>query len=149
MRAMDAGSANGGIPLCNANGITQTASTAFIMLARHSDPVFQVKTLGNTAAKEPNPPWLALSATEPIGGRNAVAVLREQYNLWRADNLPRCDECIQPYPNVPAGGKPTIASFLVTNALPLVAAFVVLVMLVTIAYLVIRPRIGRSVPLTK
>ena len=37
MRALEAGSMGGGIALCNQNGVAQTASTAFVMLARGGD----------------------------------------------------------------------------------------------------------------
>src|SRR5581483_9223839 len=88
MRALEAGSAAGGVAPCNKNGIQQTASTAFIVFARGDDPAFRVQTLGNTAAQEPNPPFLALSDTEPLGGRNPVQLLGVQYRAWRQDHLP-------------------------------------------------------------
>lgn len=148
MRALEAGSAAGGISLCNQNGVAQTASTAFIMMARGGDPNFGVDTLGNTAAQEPNPPWLALSVTEPPGGRNALVDLVDRYNAWRQDNLPECPECVQARP-VPRGGTLTVASdFILTHNAPgLVIAFVLVIMTGTIVYFVMRPRTGRSVHL--
>lgn len=143
MRALEAGSASGGVDLCNQNGVKQTASSAFIMYARHGEPVFQVKTLGNIASREPKRPWLALSISQPVGGRNAVVALREQYNRWRATNLPPCDECMQPLAGLPKGGTQVLAPVLVRSALTLVMAFVAIVMVATIVYLVARPPIGR------
>lgn len=142
MRALEAGSAAGGIAMCNQNGVTQTASTAFVMMARGGGPSFQVSTLGNTASQEPHPPVLALSVSEPIGGRNAVASLREQYNAWRQAHLPECAECLQTRGVLPAGGALTTPrdAWLTQNALWLVIAFVGLVMPLTIAYFVMRPQ---------
>ncbi len=148
LRALEAGSAAEGIALCNQNSVQQTASTAFVMMARGGEPKFQVNTLGNTAAQEPNPPYLALSVTEPIGGKNAVASLREQYNTWRAAHLPECAECLTPRVNVPRGGTFVAENLFVENALLYVSAFVLLVMSVTILFFVLRPRVGRSVHLS-
>ncbi len=145
--ALEAGSAAGGIALCNRNGVQQTASTAFVMMARGGDSKFQVNTLGNAAAQEPNPPYLALSVTEPIGGKNPLLALREQYNAWRTTHLPECADCLTPRVNVPRGGTSVVPSPFQENALWLVSGFVLAVMLVTILYFVLRPRLGRSVHL--
>jgi hypothetical protein len=135
MRALEAGSASGGTSLCNRDGVSQTASTAFLMFARAGDPVFQVKTLGGAAPAEPDPPYLALSTTEPKGGRNAILTLRDQYDLWRAKNLPPCPDCAQARISVPAGGSRTVPAdaFLSRYALWLVAGFILLVILLTAA----------------
>lgn len=145
LRALEAGSAAGGIGLCNQNGVQQTASSAFVMLARGEEPKFQVNTLGNSAPQEAEPPSLALSVTEPIGGRNAVAILRAQYNAWRQANLPACAECLQAAANVPRGGAQGARNTAhIENALWLVAVFIVAVMLLTTAYFGLRPRMGHS-----
>lgn len=146
MRALETGSANGGASLCNQNGIHQTAATAFILVARGGDPAFFVKNLGNHSNQEPNPPWLAKSIRTVIGGENVIPKLREQYNLWRVGHLPPCEECLQTQGDLPAGQEIyRTETTLVRFARPLVAGFVIFIMLVTIAYLVIRPRVGRSV----
>ncbi len=142
LRALETGSAQGGVALCNQNGVEQTAASAFIMLARGGDPVFQVSTLGNTAAQEKKPPYLALSITAPIGGRNAVRGLREQYDVWRERNLPACAECAATRMVVPEGGTRLVTQdgFLSENALWLVAGFVLLCMFLTIVFFSVRPR---------
>lgn len=147
MRGLEAGSAAGGIAECNQDEVAQTASSAFLMQARGSDPEFDVKTPGNRADQESTPPWLALSVTEPLGGRNALVTLRSRYNEWRKANLPECADCLEPRATVPRGGTLTVApdATLTNNALELVATFVVIVMTGTVVYLVMRPRVGRSV----
>lgn len=146
MRALEAGSAVGGIALCNSSGVAQTASTAFVMMARGGDPMFEVETLGNTAPQEPNPPYLALSATEPIGGKNAVSVLRDQYNQWRPAALGECAECLESRVTLPEGGdiSPAPEAALADNAMLLVIGFILLVMGLTIVYFRLRPRMGQS-----
>ena len=147
LRVLEAGSSAGGIALCNQNGVQQTASTAFVIMARGGDSKFQVNTLGNTAAQEPNPPYLALSVTEPIGGKNPLVTLREQYNAWRSTHLPECAGCVTTRVNVPRGGTPVAPGPFQENALWFVSAFVLAVMLLTISYFVLRPRLGRSIHL--
>lgn len=146
MRALEAGSAAGGTALCDANGVQQTASTAFVMLARHGDADFQVQTLGNKAAQEPTPPFLALSVSEPNGGRNAVASLRAQYETWRAANLPPCEACAAAQLDVPSGGTLAVAqdAGMTRQAFWLVMLFVLLVAAATIAFFALRPRGRRS-----
>jgi hypothetical protein len=140
--ALQAASAAGGLALCNQNGVQQTASTAFLILARHGDPVFKVQNIGTTATKEPNPPYLALSASEPIGGRNAVRLLTDQYNAWRAQNLPPCPECVQAQLTLPEGGTATEPADTVLKryAIWLVFGFVALVAIITLILLTARPR---------
>lgn len=144
MRALEAGSAAGGSSVCNQLGVMQTASSAFVMLARGGDPKFQLTALGALAEQEPNPPYLALSVLEPLGGLNAVGLLREDYEVWRQDHLPACAECDAARIPVPEGRSvlPAEDALLQANALWLVAAFVVLVMLTTILYFSLR-RHGR------
>ncbi len=151
MRALEAGSAAGGAALCNERGAAQTASTAFIMLARGGDEMFNVATLGNSAPQEPHPPYLALSVLEPMGGQNAVQTLRAQYNAWRQQHLPACAECLETRVVLAPGGALTTApnAFVERNALLLVALFVIAVMAATIVYLVVRPRTGRSIHLAE
>lgn len=88
MFALEAGSAAGGDRRCDA----QTASTALLIMAKGDQPPFVVPQFGQSLVGQPNTPWLYLSITEPIGGKNAVSALREQYNVWRAKNL-LCAEC--------------------------------------------------------
>jgi hypothetical protein len=82
MAALEAGSAAGGDRRCNQNGVRQTASAAFIMVADADQQPFTVRALGETAAGEANTPILYLSVTEPQGGENAVSRLRTQYDQW-------------------------------------------------------------------
>lgn len=142
MRALEAGSAAGGSSLCSRNDLMQTASSAFLMLGRGGDPKFQVTTLGNTASQEPAPPYLALSVSEPIGGLNAVDLLREDYDVWRHDNLPPCDECDRAQIPVPEGRIGVLVRnvLLAGNSAWLVAGFVVVAIVVTVLYLVRFPR---------
>ncbi len=82
MAALEAGSAAGGDRRCNQNGVRQTASAAFIMVAEADQPPFTVRALGETAVGEADAPALYLSVTEPEGGENAVSTLRAQYKEW-------------------------------------------------------------------
>lgn len=145
MRALAAGSAAGGSALCSQKGVTQTASSAFILLARHGDPPFRVNMRGNSAPQESNPPWLALSVTTPSGGKNAVRVLREQYDAWRQKNLPPCSECTRDPVALSEGGAVETTDWFERNALWLVALFTLAVMGATIAWFALRPHSGHTV----
>jgi len=80
MRALEAGSAAGGDLRCNNNRVRQTASTAFILVARSGDPPYAAKDLGITDQGTSRAPWLAISVREPAFGRNPVVELRKRYD---------------------------------------------------------------------
>ncbi|MCW5850994.1 MAG: DUF1028 domain-containing protein [Anaerolineae bacterium] len=107
VRALEAGSAAGGDRRCNTGGVQQTASTAFIMVARADQGPFAVPNMGETRPSDPNAPWLYLSVLEPMGGPNPLLALRQGYDAWRVAHLPPCPTCdLRPIP-VPLGGRPT------------------------------------------
>lgn len=87
LQALVAGSVAGGDRRCNQDGVRQTATAAFIMVARADQSPFAAPTLGASAVGEPDTPWLYLSVVEPIGGANSVAELQRQYALWREGEL--------------------------------------------------------------
>jgi hypothetical protein len=146
MRALEAGSQAGGVQACNQNGTSQTASSAFLIVARHGKPYFAVQTQGGTASNEPQPPQLALSVTEPIGGRNALLNLRQQYDAWRSQNLPACADCNLAAIPVPPGGNRTepADAWLQANGLWVVSAFIFGVALLTMVWFTLRPHSGHS-----
>lgn len=150
LRGLEAGSRAGGVQACNQNGLVQTASTAFIMVARHGEPYFTVGNLGGVAANEPQPPWLALSVREPIGGRNALLDLRQQYEAWRSQNLPACQDCNLAAISFPPGGTRAAPAdaWLQVNALRLVVAFLGGIALSTLLWFSLRPHHGHSLQAT-
>lgn len=106
LRAVEAGSAAGGDSRCNQQGVEQTAAATFIMVAREGDPAYSVPSFGLSAITDPNKPWLALSVNEPVLGKNPIPELRRQYDAWRDENLPACEECtLTPFAELPAGAE--------------------------------------------
>jgi uncharacterized Ntn-hydrolase superfamily protein len=106
MRALEAGSAAGGDSRCNQQGVEQTAAATFIMVARNGEEAYSVPSFGLTAISDPDKPWLALSVNEPILGRNPIPELRTQYDTWRSENLPPCEECtLAPFAELPVGAE--------------------------------------------
>ena len=93
LRALEAGSAAGGDRRCNTDGVLQTASTAFIMVARADQRPFKVPNMGETRPADPDAPWLYLSVLEPMGGPNPLLALRRGYDAWRLAHLPPCPAC--------------------------------------------------------
>lgn len=104
MRALEAGSAAGGDTRCNSEDVQQTAASAFIVMARSGDAPFANETMGQSSADSDNPPFLALSVSEPILGANPIPELREQYDGWRGENLSDCTDCDLSAIPVPEGG---------------------------------------------
>ncbi len=103
MRAMEAGSAAGGDQRCNIDA-EQTAAAAFIMVAQGDEAPFAVERFGESLTDAANAPALYLSVSHPVGGANPMLALREQYDTWRATNLPSCADCDLSAIPVPAGG---------------------------------------------
>jgi uncharacterized Ntn-hydrolase superfamily protein len=106
LRALEAASAAGGDSRCNQAGIQQTAQAAFIAVAKADQLPFAA-----TLARDPTPddhtlPWLYISVIEPQGGPNPLLELRNQYNTWRSENLPSCEDCDLDRIPVPTGGAP-------------------------------------------
>jgi uncharacterized Ntn-hydrolase superfamily protein len=93
MRAVEAGSLAGGDTRCNQQDIQQTAASTFIMVARGGDAPYSVPSFGLTALTDPDAPWLALSVNNPMLSLNPIPELRTQYDAWRSENLPPCDDC--------------------------------------------------------
>ncbi len=92
MRALEAGSVAGGDSRCNNTRGKQTASAAFILLARGGGKPYAARDIGISDQGKPDSPWLALSVREPQFGRNPVAELRKKFDEWkkaRDANAPR------------------------------------------------------------
>ena len=83
MRALEAGSAAGGDIRCNRDGITSTAATAMILVARGGDEPYATADIGMTDQGTPAAPWLALSETNVREGPNPIIELRRRYDAWR------------------------------------------------------------------
>jgi uncharacterized Ntn-hydrolase superfamily protein len=106
LRALEAASAAGGDRRCNGNGTRQTAQAAFIAVSKADQPPFAATLGRDPSPNDPDTPWLFISVIEDKGGPNPMLELRKQYNAWRSENLPACDECdLDPIP-VPRGGIP-------------------------------------------
>lgn len=106
LRALEAASAAGGDRRCNGNGIQQTAQAAFIAVSRADQPPFAATLGRDPSPNDPDTPWLFISVIEGKGGSNPLLELRKQYDAWRSENLPACNECdLDPIP-VPRGGIP-------------------------------------------
>jgi uncharacterized Ntn-hydrolase superfamily protein len=88
MRALEAGSAAGGDVRCNRNGITSTAATAMILVARGGDPAYATADIGLTDQGTSAAPWLALSVTNAREGPNPIIELRRRYDAWRRETIP-------------------------------------------------------------
>ncbi|MDH3272197.1 MAG: DUF1028 domain-containing protein [Gemmatimonadota bacterium] len=84
MRGLEAGSLAGGDVRCNRDGITSTAATAVILVARGDDPPYVAGNIGITDQGTAGAPWLALSHTTPREGPNPVTELRRRFDEWRA-----------------------------------------------------------------
>lgn len=84
LRALEAGSAAGGDRRCNTVQLQQTASAAFLMVARADEAPYAAPELGMSETGAATAPALYLSVTEPIGGENAVSLLREAYDAHTA-----------------------------------------------------------------
>ena len=87
MRALEAGSAAGGDARCNNDQVEQTASTAFILVARGDQEPYAARAIGITDMGTTEAPWLALSVKESRFGPNPIIELRNRYEVWRDENL--------------------------------------------------------------
>jgi len=106
LRALEAASAAGGDSRCNGNDTQQTAQAAFIALSRADQPPFAATLGRDPSSNDPDTPWLFISVIEGKGGPNPLLELRKQYDYWRSEILPACNECdLDPIP-VPYGGTP-------------------------------------------
>ena len=88
LRALEAGSAAGGDKRCNSGDTQQTASSAFIMVAKNSTDAkpFAARDIGkvdNQRDGDGSTPWLYLTVAEPSLGRNPLLALREECDTWR------------------------------------------------------------------
>jgi uncharacterized Ntn-hydrolase superfamily protein len=122
LRALEAGSAAGGDRRCNWEDVQQTASAAFIMVARGEDAPFVVSQLGVSEPDAAGAPWLYLSVTEPPRGENPLGALRRNYDAWRAEHLPAKDEAGPPR----APGRPALWLLPAALALLMVIPFLLL-----------------------
>jgi uncharacterized Ntn-hydrolase superfamily protein len=93
LRALEAGSAQGGDRRCNREAVQQTATAAFIMVAQAGQPPYATSNIRESEVGQAGTPWLYLSVTEPAGGANPLLELRHQYDTWRAGHLPACSDC--------------------------------------------------------
>ena len=96
MRALEAGSAAGGDLRCNRDGITSTAATAMIVLARGGDAPYVAETIGMTDQGTGAAPWLAISAHSPREGPNPIREVRRRFDRWRAQAYPATYEDLSP-----------------------------------------------------
>jgi uncharacterized Ntn-hydrolase superfamily protein len=122
LRALEAGSAAGGDARCNDDRVTQTATTAAILVARGGDAPYAIGRVGETDAGMPAAPWLALSVVEPRGGPNPIVELRRQYDGWRPAHLGQ--------PGAGSGSQP---------ALPVAVVIVIMVAVAALAWFRLRP----------
>lgn len=83
MRGLEAGSAAGGDVRCNRDGISSTAATAGILVARAGDPPYAAATIGVTDQGTDAAPWLAISEQRPLGGGNPIPEVRRRFDEWR------------------------------------------------------------------
>jgi enamidase len=84
MRALEAGSKAGGDVRCNREGITSTAATAMILVARGDDPPYAARDIGLTDEGSARAPWLAISHHAAIKGPNPILDVRRRFDAWRA-----------------------------------------------------------------
>jgi len=92
MRALEAGSKAGGDIRCNRDGITSTAATAMILVARAGDGPYAAPDIGVTDQGTEAAPWLAISHHAPIEGPNPILEVRRRFDAWRnaqAELVPR------------------------------------------------------------
>ncbi len=83
MRALEAGSRSGGDVRCNNRQVRQTASAAFILVARGGGRPYAALDLGFTDAGKPDAPWLDISVVLPRFAQNPVTELRKKYDEWK------------------------------------------------------------------
>jgi len=83
MRGLEAGSAAGGDVRCNRDGITSTAASAMILVARGDDEPYAAADIGVTDQASERAPWLAISHTTPREGPNPVTEIRRRFDEWR------------------------------------------------------------------
>jgi enamidase len=91
MRALEAGSAAGGDIRCNRDGITSTAATAMILVARAGDPPYAAEDIDHSDQGTGAAPWLAISHHAPREGPNPIPEVRRRFDAWRvrqADLVP-------------------------------------------------------------
>lgn len=83
LRGLEAGSAAGGDVRCNQDGISSTAATAAILLARGGDPPYAAQTIRMTDQGTAAAPWLSISEAGPAEGPNPILEVRRRYEEWR------------------------------------------------------------------
>lgn len=84
MRGLEAGSEAGGDIRCNRDGLTSTAATAVILVARGGDMPYAARTIGITDQGTPAAPWLAISEANPLDGPNPIPAVRRRFNEWKS-----------------------------------------------------------------
>ena len=84
LRGLEAGSAAGGDVRCNREGVTSTAATAVLLVARGGDEPYAAVDIGVSDQATERAPWLAISHTTPREGPNPIVEVRRRYELWRA-----------------------------------------------------------------
>lgn len=148
LRALEAGSAQGGDRRCNRETVQQTATSAFIMVAQAGQPPYATSNIGQSEVGEAGVPWLYLSVTEPSGGANPLLELRRQYDAWRPDHLPACPGCnlaslLSPPNQAPAPALPVEESRRPTRFLPAIS-LLVLLLVSLLFFLGLRRRTSRK-----
>jgi len=83
MRALEAGSKAGGDIRCNRDGITSTAATAMILVARGGDAPYAARDINITDEGTPEAPWLAISQHSEREGPNPIVDVRRRFDAWR------------------------------------------------------------------
>lgn len=138
MRALEAGSAAGGDTRCN-QVVQQTASAAFIMVAQGNEVPFSAPDFGQIATDANSSPSLHLSVSNQVGGPNPIIQLRQEYDIWRANNLPDCPDCDLSEITVPAGGGGLTSILGITLFIvPWWLALVCSGLIILVAFLIIR-----------
>lgn len=137
MRALEAASAAGGDRRCNQQDFQQTAQAAFIAVSKAGQPPFTTGIGKDPSPSDPALPWLFISVIEGKGGPNPLLDLRTQYNTWRSENLPLCENCNLDSIPVPAGGDPSPLYKATLETINRAGLVVVLSLLCTVIILVI------------
>jgi uncharacterized Ntn-hydrolase superfamily protein len=137
LRALEAASAAGGDRRCNQPDIRQTAQAAFIAVSKAGQPPFSTGIGKDPSPNNPALPWLYISVVEAKGGPNPLLDLRGQYNAWRSENLPACENCNLDSIPVPAGGDPSPFYKAILETINRVGLVFVLSLLCTIIILII------------
>jgi hypothetical protein len=137
IRALEAASAAGGDLRCNQADVEQTGQAAFIAVSQSGQPAFSATVGSDPHSNDPAIPWLFISIIEPRGGPNPLIELRHQYDTWRSQNLPLCENCNLDPILVPSGGRPRPFSKVLLNFVNRIGLTVAIAFICAIGFVVI------------